>query len=91
MLKIHFETKINPFATHFTISFTYKAQVAMEINPSFILLKFSRNKNLLTLPISAVQETTMVFGTVVDNRTSEVILIGRLGRFGSTPFFVGGR
>ena len=49
------------------------------------------NKSLLTLPISAVQETTMVFGTVVDNRTREVILIGLLGGFGSTPFLVGGR
>lgn len=46
---------------------------------------------LLTLPISAVHETTIVFGTVVDNLTSEVMLIGRLGRFGSTPFLVGGR
>lgn len=45
----------------------------------------------LTLPISAVQDTTMVLGTVVDKRTSEVMLIGRLGRFGSTPFLVGGR
>lgn len=45
----------------------------------------------LTLPISADHETTIVFGTVVDNLTSEVMLIGRLGRFGSTPFLVGGR
>lgn len=45
----------------------------------------------LTLPISAVHETTIVFGTVVDNLTSEVMLIGLLGRFGSTPFLVGGR
>lgn len=44
-----------------------------------------------TLPISAVHDTTMVLGTVVDNLTSEVMLIGRLGRLGSTPFLVGGR
>lgn len=49
------------------------------------------SKILLTLPISAVHETTIVFGTVVDSRTSEVMLIGLLGRFGSTPFLVGGR
>lgn len=47
--------------------------------------------NSLTLPISEVQETTIVLGTVVDSRTRDVILMGRLGLFGSTPFFVGGR
>lgn len=46
---------------------------------------------LLTLPISEVHDTTMVLGTVVDSRMREVIFIGRLGLFGSTPFFVGGR
>lgn len=46
---------------------------------------------LLTLPISEVHDTTMVLGTVVDSRMREVILMGRLGLFGSTPFFVGGR
>ena len=46
---------------------------------------------VLTRPISEVQDTTMVLGTVVDNLTREVMLIGRLGRFGSTPFLVGGR
>lgn len=46
---------------------------------------------LLTLPISEVHETTMVLGTVVDSRMREVIFMGRLGLFGSTPFFVGGR
>jgi hypothetical protein len=45
----------------------------------------------LTLPTSEVQDTTMVLGTVVDSLTTEVMLMGRLGRFGSTPFFVGGR
>ena len=48
-------------------------------------------KIVLTRPISEVQDATMVLGTVVDNRTREVMLIGRLGRFGSTPFLVGGR
>lgn len=46
---------------------------------------------LLTLPISEVHDTTMVLGTVVDSRIREVIFMGRLGLFGSTPFFVGGR
>lgn len=46
---------------------------------------------VLTLPISAVHDTTMVLGTVVDNLTSEVMLMGLLGRLGSTPFLVGGR
>lgn len=46
---------------------------------------------LLTLPISEVHDTTMVLGTVVDSRMREVIFMGRLGLFGSTPFFVGGR
>lgn len=45
----------------------------------------------LTRPISEVQETTIVLGTVVDSRTRDVILMGRLGLFGSTPFLVGGR
>lgn len=45
----------------------------------------------LTLPISDVQETTIVLGTVVDSRTRDVMLMGRLGLFGSTPFLVGGR
>jgi len=55
------------------------------------LVSFRHQTKLLTLPISAVHETTIVFGTVVDNLTSEVMLIGLLGRFGSTPFLVGGR
>lgn len=46
---------------------------------------------LPTLPISEVHDTTMVLGTVVDSLTSEVMLMGRLGRLGSTPFLVGGR
>lgn len=46
---------------------------------------------LLTLPISEVHDTTIVLGTVVDSRIREVILMGRLGLFGSTPFLVGGR
>lgn len=46
---------------------------------------------VLTLPISEVHDTTMVLGTVVDSLTSEVMLMGRLGRLGSTPFLVGGR
>ncbi len=45
----------------------------------------------ITLPISDVHDTTMVLGTVVDNLTREVMLMGLLGRFGSTPFLVGGR
>lgn len=61
--------------------------------PKQKLRSFSQHfvPKLLTLPISAVHETTIVFGTVVDNLTSEVMLIGLLGRFGSTPFLVGGR
>lgn len=47
--------------------------------------------SLLTLPISDVQDTTIVLGTVVDKRTREVMLMGLLGLFGSTPFLVGGR
>lgn len=46
---------------------------------------------LPTLPISEVHDTTIVLGTVVDSRTREVMLMGRLGLFGSTPFLVGGR
>lgn len=49
------------------------------------------NLGFLTLPISAVHDTTIVLGTVVDNLTREVMLMGRLGLFGSTPFLVGGR
>lgn len=49
------------------------------------------SENLLTLPISEVHDTTIVLGTVVDSRTSDVMLMGRLGLFGSTPFLVGGR
>ena len=45
----------------------------------------------LTLPISEVHDTTMVLGTVVDSLTREVMLMGLLGLFGSTPFLVGGR
>lgn len=44
-----------------------------------------------TLPISEVHDTTIVLGMVVDSRMSEVMLMGRLGLFGSTPFLVGGR
>lgn len=44
-----------------------------------------------TLPISAVHDTTIVLGMVVDSRMREVMLMGRLGLFGSTPFLVGGR
>lgn len=47
--------------------------------------------NFLTLPISEVHDTTIVLGTVVESRTREVMLMGRLGLFGSTPFLVGGR
>lgn len=47
--------------------------------------------SILTLPISEVHDTTMALGTVVDSRTREVMLMGRLGLFGSTPFLVGGR
>lgn len=49
------------------------------------------NVRFLTLPISEVHDTTIVFGTVVDSLTSDVMLMGRLGRLGSTPFLVGGR
>ena len=45
----------------------------------------------LTRPISEVHETTMVLGTVVDSLTREVMFMGLLGLFGSTPFLVGGR
>lgn len=44
-----------------------------------------------TLPISEVHDTTIVLGMVVDSRMREVMLMGRLGLFGSTPFLVGGR
>lgn len=48
-------------------------------------------KHCLTRPISEVHDTTIVLGTVVESRTREVMLMGRLGLFGSTPFLVGGR
>lgn len=53
--------------------------------------KFQTDFTFITLPISDVHDTTMVLGTVVDNLTREVMLMGLLGRFGSTPFLVGGR
>ena len=62
---------------------------------SFLKKAWPSSDNFLgsfrTLPISEVHDTTIVLGTVVDNLTRDVMLIGRLGLFGSTPFLVGGR
>lgn len=53
--------------------------------------KERRGGSVPTLPISEVHDTTIVLGMVVDSRMREVMLMGRLGLFGSTPFLVGGR
>lgn len=60
--------------------------------PQTICLNIKKlESSVFTLPISEVHDTTIVLGTVVDSRTRDVMLMGRLGLFGSTPFLVGGR